>query len=183
MGTAAARMLFLMIILRLGFKELMVSKPAERTLSDFAVLFSAVELALVAVIYPDQPLIYFLAPLTVLVSVYRLSMIFKRSEGVKQHTVPFSMAREAVYEEPGMPAAGRYASFSDYVSDCPPMALPLIENGKVRGDNLKKIGKTQLWLRRELRHFGYRDLRQVNYLTIDQTGNFFMDLKKFIPES
>lgn len=60
------------------------------------------------------------------------------------------------------------------------MGLSLIENGKVRGDNLKQIGKTQLWLRQELRKFGYRNIRQVNYLTMDSLGNFYMDLNKYI---
>lgn len=58
-----------------------------------------------------------------------------------------------------------------------PMSLPLIINGKVSEENLKKIDQTSLWLRQELRKFGYRDIKEIAYLVIDESGNFFIDLK------
>ncbi|WKB36853.1 DUF421 domain-containing protein [Terrilactibacillus sp. S3-3] len=58
-----------------------------------------------------------------------------------------------------------------------PVSLPLIINGKVCEENLKKIDQTSLWLRQELRKFGYRDIKKIAYLVIDESGNFFVDLK------
>ncbi|TGA99508.1 hypothetical protein E4665_04055 [Sporolactobacillus shoreae] len=181
MGTSAARMLLFIILLKFGLRDILGAKPAERTLADFTVLFFAADLSLLAVIRPNQPLAYFLVPFGILILTYRLQKIVQQSSEkwlTQDPSVPPSMVRE---HELSMSGAA-YASGTDH-KYCPPMALPLIENGKVRGDNLRKIGKTQLWLRRELRNFGYRDLRQVNYLTMDDTGNFFMDLKNYSPEN
>ncbi|MFD2618192.1 YetF domain-containing protein [Terrilactibacillus laevilacticus] len=56
------------------------------------------------------------------------------------------------------------------------MPFPLIINGKVQEDNLKKIHQTPLWLRQELRKLGYRDIKEIAYLVMDDKGTFYMDL-------
>ncbi|MDD9147672.1 MULTISPECIES: YetF domain-containing protein [unclassified Sporolactobacillus] len=179
MGTAAARTLLLIIIMLFGFRDLMAAKLGDRTFSEFMMLLAAVELSFFAVIRPDEPLIPFLIPLLLLIAAYRLYVFL--FEAFTKRAIRESIASLSLKEESRPPrrvrppsAAGKPAFPG---SAGPPMGLPLIECGKVRGDNLKRIGKTYLWLRQELRKFGYRDIRRVNYLTIDQAGNFYMDMK------
>lgn len=180
MGTAAARTLLFIVIMLIGFRKLWIAKLSERSLFEFTIVMIAAELAFFAVISPDEPLVPFLVPLVLLIAVYRLYVFLKK--------LPSKMIKEnqsSLLKEGGTPGieAQPYSAAADpgtfYTGEIhPPMGLPLIESGKVCGDNLKRIGRTYLWLRQELRKFGYRDIRQVNYLTIDQAGNFFMDLKK-----
>lgn len=181
MGTAAARTLLLIVIMLLGFRNLMAAKIGDRTFSEFAVLLMAAELSFFAVIRPDEPLLPFLVPLLLLIAAYRLHvLLFKvfAKQAIRESISSLSLKEENIpHRRLGLSAAAaaREPFFSGDTG--PPMALPLIECGRVRGDNLKRIGKTYLWLRQVLRKFGYRDIRQVDYLTIDHAGNFYMDMK------
>lgn len=53
---------------------------------------------------------------------------------------------------------------------------PLILDGKIQEDSLKKIDKTNLWLRQQLRKLGYQDLKQISFCSY-ANGTFFIDLK------
>lgn len=168
METATARILFILVCLGIGFRNLSGTRLADRTPADLTAVLIASGTGTMAVIRPETPFQVFLAPLAALILVYQVSRLVSG--------FPAS--------DKGIPAAAPEADEALHVtpvsrrSGPPPMALPLIENGKIRTDNLNKLNRTQLWLRRELRHFGYRDMRQINYLTIDRSGNFFMDLKE-----
>jgi uncharacterized membrane protein YcaP (DUF421 family) len=171
MGTAVARIIFLLIILWVGFRNLMPEKPSDRKISELMWLFMAVGMSLAAVIHPDIPLFLFLIPIAVLILCFRCSLLFNKwrrpSENRISQSVPASLSD-----------AGAKLVHEPFRQPWPQMGLPLIEDGKCRLDNLFKIGRTQLWLKQELRKYGYRDIRLVKYLTIDQTGNFFMDLTR-----
>ncbi|MFA9557185.1 DUF421 domain-containing protein [Evansella sp. AB-rgal1] len=56
------------------------------------------------------------------------------------------------------------------------LPLPLILDGKIKHDHLEKMGKTQLWLRQELRKLGFRDTKKVSYCAMNKDGGFFVDL-------
>lgn len=55
--------------------------------------------------------------------------------------------------------------------------LPLIKDGIVQEDQLKRIHKTNLWLRQELRKQGYRNIKKITYCSIDDAGKIFVDEK------
>jgi Predicted membrane protein len=177
METAAIRIIFILICLGLGFKNLSGTKLADRTPVDLFAIMMASGIGTMAVAQPETPLQIYLVPLITLILVYRLGLILYGSSFAAGNALPPAVTegeRMLLSSAARLPGTG----LSDNLSAPPPMALPLIENGKIRTDNLNKLDRTQLWLRRELRHFGYRDMRQIRYLTIDKSGNFFMDLKK-----
>ncbi|RYL93900.1 hypothetical protein EWI07_06960 [Sporolactobacillus sp. THM7-4] len=176
MGTAAARTLLLILLLLAGFGELMSAKMVERTFSEFLLVLTAAELSFFAVIRPEEPLALFIIPLLLLIIIYRVRTLVFRTVRGKMETTASSLS---VKNPCNLLRPLDHKAEQPFSMVRPPskMGLPLIERGKVRGDNLKHIGRTPLWLRQELRKFGYRDIRQVNYLTIDDSGNFYMDLK------
>ncbi|UOY94132.1 DUF421 domain-containing protein [Ectobacillus sp. JY-23] len=55
-------------------------------------------------------------------------------------------------------------------------ALPLIIDGTIQDEHLEEIGKTNLWLRQQLREQGYKDISQISYCTV-QNDELFVDLK------
>ncbi len=57
------------------------------------------------------------------------------------------------------------------------LPLPLIMDGQVQEENLAKIGKTRLWLKRELKQYGIDRFKDVFYCSIDHRGKLFVDRK------
>ncbi|MGM0921019.1 MAG: DUF421 domain-containing protein [Bacillota bacterium] len=55
------------------------------------------------------------------------------------------------------------------------LQLPLIIDGLIQEENLFRIGKTNLWLRQQLRELGYIDLKNISLCTHNK-GAFFIDL-------
>lgn len=178
METSATRVIFLALLLLFGFRKTMSEKIANQSCAEFLLVIAAAELSVVAVVQPDKPLIPLLVPLLILIFAFRSRFLlyrFTANWSTRDHLIQYHNDTEKKSEIAGAPAVQHRPN------NAPPrMGLSLIENGKVRGDNLKQIGKTQLWLRQELRKFGYRNIRQVNYLTMDSLGNFYMDLNKYI---
>ncbi|WP_270180599.1 DUF421 domain-containing protein [Alkalihalobacillus sp. CinArs1] len=57
------------------------------------------------------------------------------------------------------------------------LPLPLILDGKIQGEHLERLGKTELWLRQELRKVGQRNLKEISFCSLHKNGNFFIDMK------
>lgn len=57
------------------------------------------------------------------------------------------------------------------------LPFPLIKDGKIQEDQLKRIHKTNLWLRQELRKLGQKDIKNITYCSIDDKGELFIDIK------
>lgn len=57
------------------------------------------------------------------------------------------------------------------------LPIPLILDGKVRTEALNKIGQNQLWLKREIRKYGIKDIREVSFCSIDERGIMYLDKK------
>ena len=55
------------------------------------------------------------------------------------------------------------------------ITIPLILDGTIEEENLKKINKTNLWLRQELKKQGYRDVKKISFCSYEN-GKFFVDL-------
>ncbi|MDN4526262.1 YetF domain-containing protein [Fictibacillus fluitans] len=58
-----------------------------------------------------------------------------------------------------------------------PLVFPVILDGKIQEDHLKKLGKTALWLRQELRKMGIRDTKKITLCTINKNGTLYVDQK------
>ena len=58
------------------------------------------------------------------------------------------------------------------------LPVPLIMDGKVQEDNLRKIGKNLFWLRQELKERGIANTRDVFLCTIDHKGRLYVDRKE-----
>ncbi|MEH7074174.1 DUF421 domain-containing protein [Neobacillus drentensis] len=56
------------------------------------------------------------------------------------------------------------------------ITVPLILDGNIEEENLKRINKTNLWLRQELKKKGYRDIKKISFCSFEN-GKFFIDLQ------
>ncbi|MDR0138229.1 DUF421 domain-containing protein [Metabacillus idriensis] len=56
------------------------------------------------------------------------------------------------------------------------LQLPLIIDGSIQEENLYRIGKTNFWLRQQLRDLGYFDIKNISFCTHNK-GAFFIDLR------
>ncbi|MFL6554593.1 MAG: DUF421 domain-containing protein [Bacillus sp. (in: firmicutes)] len=56
------------------------------------------------------------------------------------------------------------------------ITIPLILDGNIEEANLKRINKTNLWLRQELKKQGYRDVKKISFCSFEN-GKFFIDLQ------
>lgn len=55
------------------------------------------------------------------------------------------------------------------------ITIPLILDGTIEEENLKKINKTNLWLRQELKKRGYRDVKKISICSYEN-GKFYIDI-------
>lgn len=53
-------------------------------------------------------------------------------------------------------------------------ATIIIEQGRILGDNLRKIGRNRRWLYAELRRHGFGDAREVYILTVNAAGQVYI---------
>ena len=58
------------------------------------------------------------------------------------------------------------------------LPVTLVSDGKVERDNLTLIGKTESWLKQELRSHGCDSPREVCYMNIDGLGRVFLQKKE-----
>lgn len=56
------------------------------------------------------------------------------------------------------------------------LAIPLILDGYIQEENLRKISKTNFWLRQQLREKGYKDIKKISYCSY-YNGEFYIDIK------
>ena len=57
------------------------------------------------------------------------------------------------------------------------LPIPLILDGKVRTEALRKVGQNELWLKREIRKYGIKDIKDVSFCSIDDQGIMYLDKK------
>ncbi|WP_070120781.1 DUF421 domain-containing protein [Bacillus marinisedimentorum] len=55
--------------------------------------------------------------------------------------------------------------------------VPLIVDGKVSGNNLKRAKRDLIWLRETIRQEGFDNIEDVSYCSIDEQGNIYIDEK------
>jgi uncharacterized membrane protein YcaP (DUF421 family) len=54
------------------------------------------------------------------------------------------------------------------------ITIPVIIDGDINEDNLKRIHKTNLWLRQELKKLGYHEIKKISFCSFEN-GKFFID--------
>lgn len=55
------------------------------------------------------------------------------------------------------------------------ITLPLIIDGEIQKDHLRRIKQTELWLKQQLKKRGYPDSNKISFCSI-QNGQFYIDL-------
>jgi uncharacterized membrane protein YcaP (DUF421 family) len=76
-------------------------------------------------------------------------------------------------------ASGKLSVFEKEKNSNQPMegdiTVPLIIDGVINEDNLSRMGKTNLWLRQELKKLGYQDIKKISFCSFEN-GKFFIDM-------
>lgn len=55
--------------------------------------------------------------------------------------------------------------------------LPLILDGHIQKEHLKRMNKTEEWLQIELRKLGFEDTKKISFCSLNKEGGFYVDLK------
>lgn len=55
------------------------------------------------------------------------------------------------------------------------ITIPLVIDGAISEENLKRIEKTNFWLRKELKKRGYHEIKNISFCSYEN-GKFFIDL-------
>lgn len=140
---------FLVIILRalfISFIFLYILRKKGRrklqliSLVDFVFYMVLVHFSANAVLAMEKPFLLSLAPFFLVLSMQFLYQRLNR-KGEKKDNEP-----------------RRIADYS--------MPIPVIIDGKVQEDQLLKVDKTSLWIRQQMRHLGYRDIKKISYCAI-----------------
>ncbi|SFS58696.1 DUF421 domain-containing protein [Marininema halotolerans] len=66
--------------------------------------------------------------------------------------------------------------FSDYRQHALP--VPLIIDGKVQEEALRSMGQTRFWLKNQIQQYGYKDLKEIFFVSIDARGRMYIDSRK-----
>jgi uncharacterized membrane protein YcaP (DUF421 family) len=82
----------------------------------------------------------------------------------------------AILESSGSLSVIEKVSTSNGQSKKGDITIPLILDGSIEEENLKRINKTNLWLRQELKKMGYRDIKKISFCSYEN-GKFFIDLQ------
>jgi uncharacterized membrane protein YcaP (DUF421 family) len=64
------------------------------------------------------------------------------------------------------------------VSSLMKLPLPVIIEGRVQEDALEQIGQNRFWLKNQIQKYGYRDLKEIFFASIDQNGKLYIDPRK-----
>ncbi len=57
------------------------------------------------------------------------------------------------------------------------LPVPLIMDGVIREEGLRKIGQNKFWLKKEIRKHGIKDVKEITFCSIDPQGILFIDRK------
>ncbi|OYD09901.1 DUF421 domain-containing protein [Paludifilum halophilum] len=55
------------------------------------------------------------------------------------------------------------------------LPVPLVIDSQVQEDGLKRVGKSRIWLEKQLRKYGYQSVREVFFVSVDHTGKLYID--------
>ncbi|WP_407269567.1 DUF421 domain-containing protein [Radiobacillus sp. PE A8.2] len=55
--------------------------------------------------------------------------------------------------------------------------VPLIIDGKIQPTSLKKINKSEAWLKNQIQQQGYHNIKDISFCSLDSNEQWFIDLK------
>lgn len=56
------------------------------------------------------------------------------------------------------------------------LPVPLVIEGKIQEQELRKIGKNPVWLKQQLQQRGYSEIASIFYASVNQQGEFYVDV-------
>jgi uncharacterized membrane protein YcaP (DUF421 family) len=167
------RSLFFYVLIRITVYGLMSkNKKMQLLVMDLALIIMIVQLAVVSLALPNQPLIWSLIPIISILGLHILLLFTFRPPAVK----PKERAPAQLWHQFADVEVAALDSFpqGEAVFDLP---MPLIVDGEVFDKNLNKLGKTRFWLKNEVQRFGVKRFKEVSYCSMDSKGNFYLDKK------
>ncbi|WP_059102776.1 DUF421 domain-containing protein [Shouchella shacheensis] len=57
------------------------------------------------------------------------------------------------------------------------LPLPLVVDGQIQREHLEQLKQNEFWLRQQMRHLGYRDIKKISYCSMKGEHSFFVDAK------
>ena len=71
--------------------------------------------------------------------------------------------------------SGKLSVFEKNKIEDDDITLPLIIDGKIQKDHLKRVKQTEFWVKQQLKKRGYPDINKISFCSI-QNGQFYVDL-------
>ncbi|GAA5415615.1 UPF0702 transmembrane protein YetF [Paraliobacillus ryukyuensis] len=73
--------------------------------------------------------------------------------------------------------SGKLSVFEKNQEDSSGYILPLIMDGEIQQESLKKLHQSTEWLMEQLKTKGYSTTQAISFCSVDQQGNWYVDLK------
>ncbi|WP_079708402.1 DUF421 domain-containing protein [Paraliobacillus ryukyuensis] len=73
--------------------------------------------------------------------------------------------------------SGKLSVFEKNQEDSSRYILPLIMDGEIQQESLKKLHQSTEWLMEQLKTKGYSTTQAISFCSVDQQGNWYVDLK------
>lgn len=80
----------------------------------------------------------------------------------------------SIFEKDEAEKKDRDKEVEENLTDFP---IPLVIDGRIHEEHLRKINKTNFWLRQILREKGYKDIKNISYCSLNKDGNLYVDVK------
>lgn len=58
------------------------------------------------------------------------------------------------------------------------LPVPVIIDSQVQKESLKQLGQDQEWLEKRLRQYGYKDIHEIFFASVDHRGRFYIDRRQ-----
>ncbi|PTM58329.1 DUF421 domain-containing protein [Desmospora activa] len=58
------------------------------------------------------------------------------------------------------------------------LPVPVVVDGQVQKDALKKLGQDQDWLKKRLHQYGHKDISEIFFASVDHHGSFYIDSRQ-----
>lgn len=212
--TIVFRTLFFYTLILVIFRVMGKREIGELSILDLVVFIMIGEMAVVSIDEPNDPLIYSVVPMVLLMLIQillaiislkskrfrdlvdgRPSIIINRGKidekAMRNQRYNFddlmTQLREknirsiadvefAILESSGSLSVIEKLENSNEETQQGDITIPLILDGNIEEENLKRINKTNLWLRQELKKKGYRDIKKISFCSFED-GKFFIDLQ------
>lgn len=161
--------LILAVVPRLGKRG-----TSQVTLFNLIIGLMIAQLAVISIGNVQEPMLTSLLPVVVLLL---LQMLFLQiSAKLKKWKMP-DKANFTNLPKPEVSSEQQVASTSLH------FPLILIKDGILLQDNIAKLGKSDFWLKAELKkRIGLTNFKYITFCSIDGFGHWYIDVKDYLPQ-